>query len=67
MSDPEKIVMRTYGAYGEKTVHGETALGVKRSTMLIDPDGRVAHHWEAVQAAGHAEQVADRLTELRGA
>ena len=35
--------------------------------MLIAPDGRVAHHWPKVRAEGHAEQVRQRLAELRSA
>ena len=39
---------------------------VTRSTVLIDPQGRVAHHWRNVKAAGHAEKVRQKLEELQG-
>lgn len=29
-------------------------------------DGKVAHHWRRARAKGHAEQVRNRLGELRG-
>ena len=65
LSDPTHSVMEKYGAWGEKTLYGRTSIGVKRSTVLIDPVGKVAHHWRAVKAAGHAEKVAQRLAQLQ--
>ncbi len=67
LSDPEHKVMERYGAWGEKTLYGRRSVGVIRSTVLIDPRGRVAHHWRRVRAKGHAAQVRDRLAGLAGA
>jgi peroxiredoxin Q/BCP len=39
---------------------------VIRSTVIIDPDGKVAHHWPKVSASGHAEAVREKLKELQG-
>ena len=64
LSDPTHVVMEKYGAWGEKTLYGRTSIGVKRSTVLIDPRGRVAHQWRTVKAVGHAEKVAEKLAEL---
>lgn len=66
LSDPEKKVMRSYGAWGEKNMYGRISMGVIRSTVIIDPEGKVAHHWKKVQARGHAEKVREKLLELRG-
>lgn len=66
LSDPEHRVMERYGAWGEKTMYGRTTQGVIRSTVLIDPEGAIAHHWSRVKAAGHAAKVRERLAELRG-
>ena len=66
LSDPEHTVMEKYGAWGEKNNYGKKTMGVIRSTVLIDPAGRVAHHWTTVKAAGHAEQVRTKLAELAG-
>jgi thioredoxin-dependent peroxiredoxin len=65
LSDPEHEVMERYGAWGEKKMYGRTSQGVIRSTVLIDPEGRVAHHWPKVKAAGHADAVKQKLEELR--
>jgi peroxiredoxin Q/BCP len=64
LSDPDHAVMEKYGAWGEKRNYGKKTLGVIRSTVLIDPQGRVAFHWPAVKAAGHAEAVRAKLAEL---
>jgi len=65
LSDPGHEVMSRYGAWGEKTMYGKAVTGVIRSTIVIDPKGRVAQHWSNVKAAGHAEQVRAALAELR--
>lgn len=52
--------------YGSRAVLGIVA---KRSTFLIDPDGRVAAVWPAVAIEGHADDVTAtirRLSEARG-
>jgi len=64
LSDPDHAVMEKYGAWGEKNNYGKKTMGVIRSTVLIDPAGKVAHHWPTVKAAGHAEQVRAKLAEL---
>jgi peroxiredoxin Q/BCP len=69
LSDPGHLVMERYDAWGEKVLYGKTTVGVKRSTVVIDPSGKVAHHWRAVKSAGHADKVREKLAELadRGA
>jgi peroxiredoxin Q/BCP len=66
LSDPDHKIMEKYGAWGEKNMYGKVRLGVIRSTVLIDPEGKIAHHWPKVKAAGHAEQVRAKLAELAG-
>jgi len=65
LSDSSHEVMERYGAWGEKSMYGRTTMGVIRSTVLIDPKGKVAFHWPNVNAAGHAEKVREKLAELR--
>ena len=67
LSDPSHQVLERYGAWGEKNMYGRVTQGVIRSTVLIDPEGRVARHWPKVKAAGHAEAVRRALEELRSA
>jgi peroxiredoxin Q/BCP len=64
LSDPDRKVMKAYGAYGEKMMYGKKTVGVIRSTVWIGPDGVVKKHWRKVaDAAAHPEQV---LAAVRG-
>lgn len=65
LSDPTHTMMTAYDAYGEKNVYGNTVIGVKRSTFLIDPNGTVAWHWPRVIVEGHVSAVKEKLTELQ--
>jgi peroxiredoxin Q/BCP len=67
LSDPEGETMRRYGAFGGLLALGLKALGVTRSTVLIDPQGKIAHVWPKVSARGHAAEVLEVLRELRDA
>ena len=62
LSDPDRSVMRAYGAYGEKTMYGRKVTGVIRSTVWIGPDGRVRRHWARVaNAALHPGKVLEAI------
>jgi len=65
LSDPEHKVMEAYGAWGEKKLYGKKVVGTIRSTVIIDPEGRIAHRWKSVRAKGHAEKVRERLEKLQ--
>jgi thioredoxin-dependent peroxiredoxin len=63
LCDPDKKVMSTYGAWGEKMMYGKKTTGVIRSTVLIGPDGKVKKHWKRVaKAEAHPAQVLEVLT-----
>jgi thioredoxin-dependent peroxiredoxin len=61
--DPDRKVLETYEAFGEKNMYGRIVKGVKRVTYLIDPDGKIARAWPNVKAAEHAEEVRKVLAE----
>jgi thioredoxin-dependent peroxiredoxin len=62
LSDPDRQVMQTYGAWGEKTMYGKKTVGVIRSTVWIGPDGKVRKHWARVQKAEtHPQKVLEAL------
>ena len=65
LCDPDKKMMAKYGAWGEKNMYGKVTMGVIRSTVIIDPAGRVAHHWKRVKADGHAAHVKAKLEQLQ--
>lgn len=64
LSDPDKKVMRKYGAFGEKMMYGKKTQGVIRSTVWIGPDGKVKRHWAKIaRAADHPAKVLEALQE----
>lgn len=57
LSDADRAVMMSYGAYGEKTMYGKTVEGVLRSTFVVDEDGKISHAWYNVKATGHVAKL----------
>jgi peroxiredoxin Q/BCP len=57
VSDPDKTVLTAWGAFGEKKLYGKTVTGVIRSTVVLDPDGRVQLAQYNVKAAGHVAKL----------
>jgi len=64
VADEEHALMEAFGTWGERTFMGRAYLGTSRSTFLIDPHGTIAHVWEKVKPAGHAEEVLAKIQEL---
>jgi peroxiredoxin Q/BCP len=64
LADPDHKVAESYGAWGEKTFMGRTSTGIRRSTFVIDRDGKVAKAWHKVSVDGHDEQVLAALAKL---
>ncbi|MDR6954302.1 peroxiredoxin Q/BCP [Ancylobacter sp. 3268] len=56
-TDESHDMLSAYGVWGEKSMYGKTFMGIERSTLLIDAEGRVAQVWPKVKVAGHAEAV----------
>ncbi len=65
LSDEEKTSLEAYGAWGEKSMYGKTHFGVTRSTVVINPEGKIAEIWNKVKAAGHVDSVKEKLKELQ--
>ncbi len=62
LSDPDRKVMTKYGAFGEKMMYGKKTTGVIRSTVWVDPGGKVKKHWARVpKAADHPARVLEAL------
>ncbi|HEX5740465.1 MAG TPA: thioredoxin-dependent thiol peroxidase, partial [Pilimelia sp.] len=57
VADPDKTVLRAYGAFGEKKLYGKTVTGVIRSTFVIDGEGVVRQAQYNVKATGHVAKL----------
>jgi peroxiredoxin Q/BCP len=56
-SDETHDMLQSYGVWGEKSMYGKTFLGILRTTVLVDRDGRIARIWRNVKVDGHADEV----------
>ncbi len=63
-SDEEKRVLQTYGVWVEKSMYGRKYMGVERTTVLIDRNGKIARVWNKVKVPGHAAEVLDAAKAL---
>ena len=57
LSDPDKQVMKAWGAYGEKKMYGKTVEGVIRSTLVVDENGKIEVAQYNVKATGHVAKL----------
>lgn len=64
LSDPEKEVIQKYGVWQEKNMYGKKNFGIVRSTYIIDEEGKIIKVYKNVKADGHAEKVAEDLSNL---
>jgi thioredoxin-dependent peroxiredoxin len=64
-SDPETKVIDAYGAWVEKSMYGKKYMGIERSTVLVDAEGKIAKIWPKVKIAGHAAEVLLAVNELK--
>ncbi|MDO3649826.1 thioredoxin-dependent thiol peroxidase [Nocardia mangyaensis] len=57
LSDPERDVLKAWGAFGEKMMYGKTVTGVIRSTFLVDEQGKIELAQYNVRATGHVAKL----------
>ncbi len=65
LADEDKAVCEAYGVWDQKSMFGRLFMGIRRESCLIDPSGKVAKIYEAVQPAKHAQQVLADLQSLQ--
>jgi len=64
LSDAEGTTCEDYGVWKEKKMYGKTFLGIERSTVLIDADGKIAKLWRKVKVDGHVAEVLEAVRAL---
>jgi thioredoxin-dependent peroxiredoxin len=63
-SDETKAMLEAYGVWREKSMWGRQYMGVERTTMLLDRQGKIARVWRKVRVRGHAEEVLEAARAL---
>ena len=62
LSDLDKKVSTTYGAWGEKVLYGKKSIGMKRMSFLINQDGFIEKIWKKVTPDKHASQILEAIS-----
>ncbi|MCF8297492.1 MAG: thioredoxin-dependent thiol peroxidase [Saprospiraceae bacterium] len=73
LSDPDKSMIKEYGAWGLKKNYGKEYEGLIRSTFIVSPTGKIAAIWKNVKVhqkrkdgiLKHVDVVKEKLEELR--
>lgn len=52
------------GVWAEKSMYGKTYMGMVRTTVLVDAEGRIAQVWPKVKVKGHAAEVLEAARAL---
>jgi len=63
LSDEKIIALKKYEAWGEKSMYGKKFMGIKRTTVLISPKGKIIKIWNNVKVKEHAKEVLSCLKE----
>jgi len=63
LSDEKIIALKKYGVWGEKSMYGKKFMGIKRTTVLINPKGKIIKIWNNVKVTDHAKEVLSLLKE----
>ena len=63
LSDEKNIAVKKYGAWGEKSMYGKKFMGIKRTTVLINPKSKIIKIWNNVKVKDHAKEVLNCLKE----
>ncbi len=62
LSDKDLEVMKAYDVWKEKKLYGKTALGVIRSTYIIDENGNIEKAMEKVKPDTNAAEILEYLS-----
>lgn len=57
IADPEKKILESYGAYGEKNMYGKKVMGVMRTTFILDEEGVIEKIISKVDTKDHTQQI----------
>lgn len=61
LSDRDKTVIQSFGAWGEKQNYGKTYMGLIRSTFVLDENNVVIKAYQKVKPQDHAQEILEVL------
>lgn len=62
LADPDHRAAEAYGVWKEKSMYGNTYMGIERTTFVIGPDGKIVRVYAKVKPEGHAVCVLEDLS-----
>lgn len=57
LTDTDLKIANKYGVWGEKNLYGHKFMGIKRTTFLINEQGKIDHIIKQVRSKNHTEQI----------
>lgn len=64
LSDESTETLQKYGVWKEKSMYGKKFMGIERTTVLIDKDGKTRKIFPKVKVQGHVSEVLQALKEI---
>jgi peroxiredoxin Q/BCP len=61
LSDEKKEMLKTYGVWKKKKFMGREFMGIVRTTLIIDGDGKIKKIWDKVSVKDHVKEVLKNL------
>lgn len=65
LADVDHKLSQAMGVWQEKKMFGKVGFGIKRSTFIVDPEGKILKIWSDVSVNGHTQEVLDYLISLK--
>ena len=65
LADERHELADGFGVWKEKSMYGRKYMGIERTTVIIDGNGRVARIFPKVKVPGHVQEVETALSELK--
>ena len=64
LSDESKEMLKKYGVWKEKSMYGRKYMGVERTTVVIDQDGKIRRIFPKVKVTDHYKEVLEALEDM---
>ena len=64
LADPDREAIDAYGAWGERSMYGQTYMGVLRSSVVVDAEGKVAAVFDSIKPADQSSKALQAIRAL---
>ncbi|KFM14699.1 putative peroxiredoxin YgaF protein [Marine Group I thaumarchaeote SCGC AAA799-O18] len=64
LADTKTEVSKLFGVWGKKNFMGKEYMGIKRSTFLVNENGKIFKVFEKVKPKGHSKEVLEAYTSV---